>query len=83
MWYGHLKRMNEERIPLKVWKWRPKRNRKRGRPRKTWKENIEEAMQKETLQKMHGKIKSNGGLTAINDLALYFKSLIYKIILKL
>ena len=41
--------MNEERIPLKVWKWRPKRNRKRGRPRKTWKENIEEAMQKRDI----------------------------------
>ena len=27
MWYGHLKRMNEERIPLKVWIWRPKMNR--------------------------------------------------------
>ena len=49
MWYGHLRRMNEERIPLKVWKWRPKRNRKRGRPRKTWKENIEEAMQKRDI----------------------------------
>lgn len=29
-WYGHMRRMNDGRIPLKVWKWIPVERTKRG-----------------------------------------------------
>jgi len=35
-WYGHVKRMLEERIPKLIMDWIPRERRKRGRPRKTW-----------------------------------------------
>jgi hypothetical protein len=38
-WYGHVKRMPEERIPKLILEWR-----KRGRPRKTWMEGVHAAM---------------------------------------
>ena len=34
-WYGHVKRMPEERIPKLIMDWIPHERRKRGRPRKT------------------------------------------------
>ena len=37
-WYGHVKRMPEERIPILIMDWLPRERRKRGRPRKTWME---------------------------------------------
>ena len=33
-WYGHVKRMPEERIPKLIMEWLPLEKRKRGRPRK-------------------------------------------------
>jgi hypothetical protein len=35
-WYGHIKRMPEERIPKLILEWVPEERRKRGRSRKTW-----------------------------------------------
>ena len=38
-WYGHVKRMPEERIPKLIMDWIPRESRKRGRPKKReWKE---------------------------------------------
>ena len=34
-WYGHVKRMPEERIPKLIMEWVQLERRKRGRPRKT------------------------------------------------
>jgi len=33
-WYGHVKRMPEERIPKLIMEWIPLEGRKRGRPKK-------------------------------------------------
>lgn len=44
IWYGHVQRMNDDRIPKRVMQWIPQNRRKRGRPKKTWKEGISKAM---------------------------------------
>ena len=43
-WYGHLRRMNEESAPKKIWKMEIKGKRPRGRPQKRWMENVKEDM---------------------------------------
>jgi IS5 family transposase len=43
-WYGHVKRMAEERLPKLIMEWIPRERRKRGRPRKTWMEGVQAAM---------------------------------------
>jgi hypothetical protein len=48
-WYGHVKRMPEERIPKLIMEWVPLERRKRGRSRKTWMERVQAAM---TTRKM-------------------------------
>ncbi|KAK4883266.1 hypothetical protein RN001_006585 [Aquatica leii] len=49
-WYGHLRRMPEERWPLKIWNWQPPRRRKRGRPRLSWNNGVYQAMQDRYMQ---------------------------------
>jgi hypothetical protein len=39
-WYGHVKRMPQERIPKLIMEWIPWERRNRGRPRKTWLEGV-------------------------------------------
>ena len=39
-WYGHVKRMPEERIPKLIMDWIPREGRKRGLARKTWMEGV-------------------------------------------
>jgi hypothetical protein len=43
-WYGHVKRMPEERISKLILEWVPEERRKRGRPRKIWMEGVHPAM---------------------------------------
>ena len=40
-WYGHVKRMPEERTAKLIMDWLPRERRKRGRPRKTWMEGVQ------------------------------------------
>ncbi len=49
-WYGHVKRMPEERIPKLIMEWTPTERRKRGRPRKTWIEGVQAAMATRNLE---------------------------------
>ena len=49
-WYGHVKRIPEERIPKLIMEWVPLERRKRGRPRKTWMEAVQAAMTTRNLE---------------------------------
>jgi hypothetical protein len=49
-WYGHVKRMPEERLPKLIVKWIPEERRKRERPRKTWMEGVQAAMTARNLE---------------------------------
>jgi hypothetical protein len=49
-WYGHVKRMPEERIPKLTLEWVPANRRKRRRPRKTWMEGVDAAMTARNLE---------------------------------
>jgi hypothetical protein len=49
-WYGHVKRMPEERIPKLIMEWVPEKRRKRGLPRKTWMERAQAAMTARNLE---------------------------------
>jgi hypothetical protein len=49
-WYGHVKRMVEERIPKLVMEWIPLARRKRGHPRKTWMGGVQAAMMTKNLE---------------------------------
>jgi len=44
-WLGHLERMEEDRIPKKIFTQELERTRRRGRPRKRWKEEVERDLQ--------------------------------------
>jgi hypothetical protein len=39
-WYGHVRRMEEGRLPKEVVKWHPQGRRKPGRTKLTWAEGI-------------------------------------------
>ena len=43
-WYGHVKRMPEQRLPKHIMEWIPIERKKKGRPKKTWMEGVQEAM---------------------------------------
>jgi hypothetical protein len=35
-WFGHVKRMSGNRLPLKILEWEPEGTRRRGRPKDRW-----------------------------------------------
>ena len=39
-WYGHVQRMDVDRIPRLVLNWKPEGKNRRGRPRKRWKDKL-------------------------------------------
>lgn len=49
VWFGHAKRM-ENRWPKRVLEWIPPERRKRGRPRRSWRDDIKEAMDARNLE---------------------------------
>ena len=49
-WYGHVKRMREERLPKLIMEWIPGERRKKGRPRKTWMEGVRAFMKTRHLE---------------------------------
>jgi len=49
-WYGHFRRMPEERILKLIMDWIPWERRKRGRPRETWMEGVQVAVTTRNLE---------------------------------
>ena len=45
-WWGHLERMQENRIAKRRWNWTPNGRRPRGRPRKKWKESVQDTLKR-------------------------------------
>jgi hypothetical protein len=39
-WYGHVVRMEKERLPKQVLLWTPQGRRRKGRPRRSWTKGI-------------------------------------------
>jgi hypothetical protein len=58
-WYGHVQRMEEERLPTEVMKWRPPGRRKRGRSKRTWAEGIRGLMGEKGLMEEDWNDRSN------------------------
>ena len=56
-WFGHVKRMNDERIAKSVYNAKTQGKRPRGRPRRKWDEDIKEALQKRNLSFIEGSRK--------------------------
>ena len=50
IWYGHIERMDPTRLPNIMIHWKPKGRKKRGRPRRTWKDGIYTAMNERDLR---------------------------------
>ena len=48
--YGHVKRMQDERLPKLIMEWIPGEGRNRGRARKTWMEGVRAAMKTRNLE---------------------------------
>ena len=59
-WYGHVVRRDEERILKKATMLQVNGQRKRGRPKKTWKRQVEESLKKIGLRVEEAKIVRNG-----------------------
>jgi hypothetical protein len=43
-WFGHVKRIPGNRLPLKVLEWEPEGTRKRGRPKERWIDGVRRSM---------------------------------------
>lgn len=49
IWYGHVQRMTEDRLPKQILTWAPHGRRRRGRPRRSWREGIDKEMEEREI----------------------------------
>ena len=52
-WLGHVQRMGEARIPKLAFKWAPDGRRPTGRPRKRWKDSVQEILTKYRMGRLN------------------------------
>ena len=45
MWFGHVRKMADQHWPKKIWNWQPPEKRKRGRPPRSWIQEIRDIME--------------------------------------
>jgi len=50
IWYGHVERMDPTRLPKIMILWKPEGRKKRGRPRRTWKDGMYTVMNARDLR---------------------------------
>src|ERR1700755_1497199 len=50
--WGHLERMPENRMAKRRWNWTPNGRRPMGRPRKKWKESVQDTLRRWEMQTM-------------------------------
>lgn len=50
IWYGHVRRMGRDRWIGKITDWSPIGRRRRGRPRRSWRDEVDEAMENRGLE---------------------------------
>jgi hypothetical protein len=50
IWYGHVERMDQTRLSEIAINWKPEGRKKRGRPRRTWKDGIYTAVSERDLR---------------------------------
>jgi hypothetical protein len=50
-WLGHLERVEEDRMPKKIFTQELEESRRKGRPRKRWKEEVERDLQVQGLRR--------------------------------
>jgi hypothetical protein len=43
-WFGHVKRMPGNRLPLKILEWKPEGTRRKGRPKERWIDGVRRSM---------------------------------------
>jgi len=49
-WYGHVQRMSGDRLPKQILEWTPQGRRRRGRPRRSWREGIDREITDRNLE---------------------------------
>ena len=59
-WFGHVKRMGDERYPKRMLDWTPQGRRPVGRPKMRWLENIE-----------RGIARRGSNFNEVNEIGLY------------
>jgi hypothetical protein len=52
-WFGHIKRMPGNRLPLKTLEWEPEGTRRRGRPKERWIDGVRRRMTNHGLRGEH------------------------------
>jgi hypothetical protein len=66
-WCGQVQRVEEERLPKGVMKWRPPGRRKQGRPKLTWAEGIRGLMGEKGLVEEDWNDRHNWRNTGMTD----------------